>query len=120
MAQLDTLLTDVEQTHRAMQAAVNEDSGKTARDIVGLRTKFAQLLTEMIPAIQADSRLQANPDLMNDFQQKFAEVRQKLAQHQAKYRMASIEGDMAGYKQSVAELSSLQERFYSWARGALS
>jgi len=119
MAQLDTLLAEVEKTHREMQAALQDDGGKTARDIVGLRTKFAKLVSEVIPAIKADSRLQANPDLGQEFENRFAEIRQRLAQHQAKFRMASIEGDMPGYRQSVSDLAVLQDRFYSWARDVL-
>ena len=119
MAQLDTLLADAEKTHKDMQAALQSDAGKTARDIVGLRTKFATLMSEMIPAIKADSRLQANPELARDFEARFLEIRQKLAQHQAKFRMASIESDMPGYRTSVAEIGQLQDSFYSWARGTL-
>jgi hypothetical protein len=119
MAQLDTLLADAEKTHKDMQAALQSDAGKTARDIVGLRTKFATLMSEMIPAIKADSRLQANPDLAREFEARFLQIRQKLAQHQAKFRMASIESDMPGYRTSVAEIGQLQDSFYAWARGAL-
>jgi hypothetical protein len=119
MAQLDTLLADAEKTHRDMQSALQSDAGKTARDIVGLRTKFATLMSEMIPAMKADSRLQANPELARDFEGRFLAIRQKLAQHQAKYRMASIESDMPGYRASVAEIGQLQDSFYSWARSAL-
>ncbi|HSG35417.1 MAG TPA: hypothetical protein VLA37_12845 [Sphingomonadaceae bacterium] len=119
MAQLDALLADIEKTHKEMQAALQDDGGKTARDIVGLRTKFARLVSEMIPAINGDDRLNRNPELKAEFEQKFSEVRQRLAQHQAKYRMASIEDDLAGYRQSVADLAVLQDSFYSWARGAL-
>lgn len=119
MAQLDSLLAEAEKTHREMQAAVRDDAGKTARDIVSLRTRFASLMSEMIPAMKADSRLQANPDLAREFEEKFLQIRQKLAQHQAKYRMASIEGDLPGYRASVEEIRRLQEDFYNWARSAL-
>lgn len=119
MAQLDTLLADAEKTHKDMQSAMQSDAGQTARDIVGLRTKFATLMSEIIPAMKADSRLQADPDLAREFETRFLEIRQKLAQHQAKFRMASIESDMPGYRASVDEVRKLQDAFYGWARAAL-
>jgi len=119
MAKLAALIADAEKTHKDMQSALQSDANKTARDIVGLRTKFATLMSEIIPAMKADPSLQGNPDLAREFEAKFLEIRQKLAQHQTKFRMASIESDMPGYRASVAEIGRLQDSFYSWARGIL-
>jgi predicted nucleic acid-binding Zn-ribbon protein len=119
MAHLDALLADAEKTHKEMQSALQADAGKTARDIVSLRTKFATLMSEIIPAMKSDARLQANPDLSREFESRFLEIRQSLAQHQAKFRMASIESDLPGYRSSVEEIRQLQEEFYTWTRSAL-
>jgi hypothetical protein len=120
MAQLDTLLADAERTHREMQTALTRDDDKIVRDIIGLRTKFAGLMAEMLGAIKADSRLSANPDLAAEFEKRFLEVRQQLAQHQAKFRMDLMESDLPAYRDSVAKVGMAQDTFYAWAKGVLS
>ena len=119
MARLDTLLDEAEATHSEMQLALRNKDEKSLRNIIGLRTKFAGHMSEMVGAVKTDSRLLANPELAQEFEERFLEVRQKLAQHQAKYRMASMEENEAEYRQSVAAVSRLQNDFYSWAKGAL-
>lgn len=120
MAKLDELLADAEKTHRDMQDALQRSDDKAVRDIVGLRTRFAVHMADMIGAVRDDERLKTNPELAREFEARFLEIRQKLAQHQAKYRAATIEEDKAGYRASVAEMARLQEGFYSWAKTALS
>lgn len=120
MAQLDTLLADAERTHREMQTALTRDDDKIVRDIIGLRTKFAGLMAQMLGAIKADSRLSANPDLAAEFEKRFLEVRQQLAQHQAKFRMDLMESDLPAYRDSVAKVGMAQDTFYTWAKGVLS
>jgi hypothetical protein len=90
------------------------------RDIVRLRTRFATLVAEMMGAIKADSRLQAKPDVAREFEAKFFEMRQALAQHQGKWRSANIDEDAAGYRRSTDELGRKQDEFYSWAKNTLS
>src|SRR3990172_3223242 len=100
MARLDTLLDEAEATHSEMQLALRNKDEKSLRNIIGLRTKFAGHMSEMVGAVKTDSRLLANPELAQEFEERFLEVRQKLAQHQAKYRMASMEENEAEYRQS--------------------
>lgn len=120
MAQLDTLLADAEVTHRDMQSALARDDEKAVRDIIGLRTKFAGLMAELSGAIKNDSRLQANPELAAEFEKRFLDVRQQLAQHQAKFRMDLMQSDLPAYRSSVADVARAQDAFYVWAKGALS
>jgi hypothetical protein len=119
MAQLDTLLADAEKTHRDMQAVLTRNDEKAVREIISLRTKFAGLMSQMMGAIKADTRLSANPDLGAEFEQRFLEVRQQLAKHQAKFRMDLMESDLPAYRDSVTEVGKMQDAFYSWAKGAL-
>ncbi|HEX7712176.1 MAG TPA: hypothetical protein VF418_14685 [Sphingomonadaceae bacterium] len=119
MAQLDTLLADAEKTHRDMQAALARNDDKAVREIIGLRTKFAGLMAQMMGAIKADVRLAANTDLAAEFEQRFLDVRQQLAKHQAKFRMDLMEADLPAYRASVAEVGKAQDAFYSWAKGKL-
>lgn len=120
MAQLDTLLTDAEQTHRKMQDVLARNDDKAVREIISLRTKFAGLMAQMMGAIKADVRLAANTDLGAEFEKRFLDVRQQLAQHQAKFRMDLMEADLPAYRASVAEVGKVQDAFYAWAKGALS
>lgn len=119
MAELDRLLGEAQDTHRQMQEAVKTTGDRAVRDIVRLRTRFATLVAEMMGAIKSDARLQGRPDLARDFESRFFEMRQALAQHQAKWRSANIDEDPAGYRRSTDELGRKQDDFYSWAKNAL-
>ena len=120
MAELDRILGEAQDTHRQMQEAVKTAGDRAVRDIVRLRTRFATLVAEMMGSIKADSRLQAKPDVAREFEAKFFEMRQALAQHQGKWRSANIDEDPAGYRRSTDELGRKQDDFYNWAKNTLS
>ena len=120
MAELDRILGEAQETHRLMQEAVKTSGERAVRDIVRLRTRFATLVAEMMGSIKADSRLQAKPDVAREFEGKFFDMRQALAQHQAKWRSANIDEDPAGYRRSTDELGRKQDDFYTWAKNTLS
>ena len=120
MAELDRILGEAQETHRQMQEAVKTAGDRAVRDIVRLRTRFATLVAEMMGSIKADSRLQAKPDVAREFESKFFDMRQALAQHQAKWRSANIDEDPAGYRRSTDELGRKQDDFYTWAKNTLS
>src|SRR4051794_6736545 len=101
MAELDRILGEAQDTHRQMQDAVKTTGDRAVRDIVRLRTRFATLVAEMMGAIKADSRLQKNPEVAKDFESRFFDMRQSLAQHQAKWRSANIDADAQGYRRST-------------------
>ena len=119
MAELDRILAEAQETHRLMQEAVKTAGDRAVRDIVRLRTRFATLVAEMMGSIKADARLQAKPDVARDFEAKFFDMRQALAQHQAKWRSANIDEDPAGYRRSTDELGRKQDDFYGWAKNTL-
>lgn len=119
MAELDRILGEAQETHRLMQEAVHSSGDRAVRDIVRLRTRFATLVAEMMGAIKTDARLTAQPQLARDFESQFFEMRQALAQHQAKWRSTNIDADPAGYRRSTDELARKQDEFYTWARAAL-
>ena len=120
MAELDRILGEAQETHRQMQEAVKTSGDRAVRDIVRLRTRFATLVAEMMGSIKADSRLQAKPDVAREFEAKFFDMRQALAQHQAKWRSTNIDEDPAGYRRSTDELGRKQDDFYTWAKNTLS
>ena len=119
MAELDRILAEAQETHLQMQQAAKSSADRAVRDIVRLRTRFATLVAEMMGAIKADSRLQAKPELAREFEAKFFEMRQALAQHQGKWRSANIDADAAGYRRSTDELGRKQDDFYNWAKNTL-
>ena len=120
MAELDRILGEAQETHRLMQEAVKTSGDRAVRDIVRLRTRFATLVAEMMGSIKADSRLQAKPEVAREFEARFFDMRQALAQHQGKWRSANIDEDPAGYRRSTDELGRKQDDFYSWAKNTLS
>ena len=119
MAELDRILSEAKETHKLMQEAVKAQGDRAVRDIVRLRTRFATLVAEMMGSIKADSRLQAKPDVAREFESRFFDMRQALAQHQAKWRSANIDEDNAGYRRATDELGQKQDEFYTWAKNVL-
>ena len=119
MAELDRILADAQETHLQMQQAAKSSADRAVRDIVRLRTRFATLVAEMMGSIRADIRLQSRSDIGREFEEKFFEMRQALAQHQAKWRSANIDEDSAGYRRATDELGHKQDEFYNWAKNTL-
>ena len=119
MAELDRILAEAQETHLQMQQAAQSSADRAVRDIVRLRTRFATLVAEMMGSIRADIRLQSRSDIGLEFEEKFFEMRQALAQHQAKWRSANIDEDPAGYRRSTDELGRKQDDFYNWAKNTL-
>ena len=119
MAELDRILSEAQDTHRQMQEAARSTADRAVRDIVRLRTRFATLVAEMMGSIRADSRLQSRPEVAREFEAKLFEMRQALAQHQAKWRSTNIDEDPAGYRRSTDELGQKQDDFYVWAQNTL-
>jgi hypothetical protein len=117
--ELDRILGEAQETHRAMQDAVRTSGDRAVRDIVRLRTRFATLVAEMMGALKADARLQKKPDVAREFEAKFFDMRQALSQHQTKWRSTQIDADAAGYRRSTDELGRKQDEFYTWAKNAL-
>ena len=119
MAELDRILSEAQETHKLMQEAVKTSGDRAVRDIVRLRTRFATLVAEMMGSIKADARLQAKPEVARDFEARFFDMRQALAQHQAKWRSSNIDEDSAGYRRATDELGRKQDEFYTWAKNTL-
>ncbi|KRA80761.1 hypothetical protein [Altererythrobacter sp. Root672] len=120
MAELDRILGEAQETHLLMQKAAKSTEERAVRDIVRLRTRFATLIAEMMGSIKADARLKARPEVAQEFESQFFEMRQALAQHQSKWRSTQIDEDHAGYRRSTDELGRKQDSFYNWAQKALS
>ncbi|MEO6041250.1 MAG: hypothetical protein ABIP41_05060 [Croceibacterium sp.] len=117
--ELDRILGEAQDTHRAMQDAVRSSGDRAVRDIVRLRTRFATLVAEMMGALKVDARLQKQPEVARDFEARFVDMRQALSQHQTQWRSAQIDADPQGYRRATDELGHKQDGFYDWAKNAL-
>ena len=118
MAKLDDLLAQAQSTNVDMKAIAQQGGGGSS-DMVRLRTKFATLMADAVAAMHQDERLKANPPVRREFETKFFNFRQRLAQHQAEWRMSEVAKDPEGYKKSVEEVNTLQGEFYDFANSEL-
>jgi len=95
------------------------DSGdpEGKKKLVHLRSRYAMLMLDILQARKIEPRMLADGELGDDFDKRFFEMRQTLANHQAKWRLDAIENDTTGYMASAAGLNQAQDDFYQWARG---
>jgi hypothetical protein len=115
MAQLDRILGEAHDTQRRMREVVKGSGDGAAREIVQLRTHLATLIADTMHAIKADSRLQVKPDMAREFDARFFDMRQTLAQHQARWRRSNIDEDPAAYRRATDELGRKLDDFFGWA-----
>ena len=120
MAELDRILGEAHDTRELMRDAIRTSGDRVARDIVGLRTRLTGLIGEMMDAMKADSRLQANPEIAREFEARFFEMRQTQAQHHARWRSANIAQDPAGHHHETEDMGRKHDEFYDWAKSRLS
>lgn len=117
MGKLDQSLAEAEQVFRQMQGLADSGNAEGKRELVQLRSRYAMLMLDILQARKTDERLLSDPQLASDFDSRFFDLRQKLANHQATWRLQSIEEDTAGFMASAAGLNRAQDEFYLWTRG---
>lgn len=114
MGKLDTTLSEAERMFREMQSLAQRGDIEGKNAIIKLRSRYAMLMLEVLQSMKADPRLQGDPELKAEFERRFFEMRQKLADHQAHWRLQTIEEDPSGYMKSAAGLNTIQDDFYRW------
>jgi hypothetical protein len=117
MAKLDSSLSEAEQVFREMRALADTGDPEGKKKLVQLRSRDAMLMLDILQARKVDDRMLSDTALAKDFDSRFFEMRQALANHQARWRLQSIEDDTAGYMASAAGLNQVQDDFYHWTRG---
>ena len=120
MAELDRILGEAQDTRQLMRDTIRTSGDRVARDIVSLRTRLTGLIAEMMDAIKADSRLQADPETAREFEARFFEMRQTQAQHHAKWRSPNIQQDPTSHRRETEEMGRKHDEFYDWAKNTLS
>jgi hypothetical protein len=119
MEKLDQSLAEAEQVFRQMKELASSGDAEGKKKLVQLRSRYAMLMLDILQARKIDGRLLRDPQLADDFDSRFFDLRQTLANHQATWRLQSIEDDTAGYMASAAGLNQVQDDFYLWARGRI-
>ncbi|WP_305097978.1 hypothetical protein [Croceibacterium aestuarii] len=114
MGKLDSTLAEAETMYRKMRALAEAGDADGKNEIVRLRSRYAMLMLEILQDVKTDERLQTDPALRDDFSARFFALRQALADHQAKWRLQSIDDDVEGYMRSAQGLNSVQDDFYRW------
>jgi len=120
MGKLDTSLGEAERLFRQMKTLAEGGDTDAKNEIVKLRSRYAMLMLEILQAMKDDTRLAGDAQLRSEFERRFFEMRSKLAEHQAKWRLQAIEDDTAGYMRSAAGLNTIQNDFYHWVGGNFS
>ena len=100
MGNLDASLGEAERLYRQMRSLADRGDVDGKNEIVRLRSRYAMLKSE--------------------FERRFFEMRSKLAEHQAKWRLQAIEADTTGYMRSAQGLNSIQNDFYHWVGSSFS
>ena len=117
MAKLDASLAEAENVYREMRQLADTGDTEGKKKLVQLRSRYAMLMLDILQARKVDDRMLSDPELAREFDSRFFDMRQTLANHQAKWRLQSIEDDTAGYMASATGLNRVQDEFYHWARG---
>jgi hypothetical protein len=100
-----------------MRALADSGDTEAKKKLVQLRSRYAMLMLDILQARKIDERMLSDGELAKEFDSRFFDMRQTLANHQAKWRLQSIEDDTAGYRASAAGLNRAQDEFYQWAHG---
>ena len=117
MAKLNSSLAEAEQVYRDMRKLADSGDTEGKKKLVQLRSRYAMLMLDILQARKIDERMLGDTEMAKEFDSRFFEMRQTLANHQAKWRLQSIEDDTAGYMASAGSLNRVQDDFYLWARG---
>ena len=117
MAKLNSSLAEAEQVYRDMRKLADSGDTEGKKKLVQLRSRYAMLMLDILQARKIDERMLGDTEMAKEFDSRFFEMRQTLANHQAKWRLQSIEDDTAGYMASAGSLNRVQDDFYLWVRG---
>ena len=117
MAKLDSSLAEAEQVYRDMRKLADSGDTEGKKKLVQLRSRYAMLMLDILQARKIDERMLGDTEMAKEFDSRFFDLRQTLAEHQARWRLQAIEDDTAGYMASAGSLNRVQDDFYLWACG---
>jgi hypothetical protein len=119
MAELEKVLGAMNGINDRMLAVVRMVGEERNRQIVALRHDFATETGNLITLLPGDKRLTSRPDLFQEFQDRLALVRHKLASHQAKWSIEDINRNRADYLAATKAIHDGIADYLAWAGSAL-
>ena len=119
MAEIENTLDKMDRINSDIYVAVRRTDKDRNRDLLNLRGQFAAETGNLIRLIATDSRLAARRDVADDMSNRLFEIRQKLAQHQARWRSVNIDENYAEYLSATNSMNSEIKDYIRWAKGAL-
>lgn len=110
----------MDRINRQMRVVVQKAGPDVSQQIVSLRQEFSTETGNLIGNLPADERLRYRPDLFAEFQHRLDNVRNRLANHQAKWSMHAIATSRDDYIHSSEAMHASITDYLDWAKSALS
>lgn len=117
MSALRDLVVEMVKIHRELATmALEARKNPTLRpDVMRLRKRSAEAVRLVIAAIEEDSQLQGDPELAEQFRDKFTEMRARIAIFQAKWPAALLSPDDDKFISDREQLRALDKPVTDWA-----
>lgn len=116
---LIAILERMESINRRIEHAVHSPDKNLQMLILGLRHDFASQCGDFLKALSDDPRTANDRALFEDLQDRFDEMRTKLAVHQRKWQALEIRQDYAGYSAATRRIFGTVAAFTQDARERL-
>ena len=119
MAALDDAISGIRKTLETGGTAAAKGPVEMAGVIVQARVNVSNQYKAILDAMKDDSRLDADPELRDEFAKRLQECRHQLARHQVKWPMLSIAEDIEAYMNETEPVSKGNRDFIAWAHEVL-
>jgi hypothetical protein len=115
LSEMDGVIEDLKRTQ---PETARKQPRERAAIILQNRQRFISALSKLYEEIKTDPKLAGNPALAAEFTSRLSDVRKKLADLQAKWRMVTVEADFDGYARESGPVAEGILAFVRWARDA--
>lgn len=119
MAELESILGAMDRINQSMKKVVRGPAVGRNQQIVALRTEFSAETGNLIGRLPSDDRLLAKPDLFGEFQDRLADVRAMLANHQARWSLGDIDARRDDYLTATETVHGKIADYLDWAKDSL-
>jgi len=119
MSKLNDLLRAIETGFVELDPRHGKEGLDNNRSITASRVQLANQIGQIAGEAQADVRLQSDPALAAEFEQRLTEWRHSVAQFQANWRVSSPDLDWKSYHAEVARARENNLQFLRWAQQKL-
>lgn len=119
MPALDEAIAEIAESVNGQVPTKGNESATPAEVIVKARVHVSNQYRTLLDAMKEDARLEANPELKQEFAKRLQEIRHQLARHQVKWPLKAMEEDNATYQAETHAISAGNRTFITWAEKAL-